>query len=325
MSEARTDCRAALDPALFDGSAVPDDTRAAAAVVRARIPGLPVWTAEQAGPIREAKRSGTGQFPPIVRSPRAKTIRIPGPGGELVLREIASESPTGVYLHIHGGGWFMGGADLQDHKLEALADDADLACVSVDYRLAPEHPFPAALEDCVTAATWLAETAKRRWGTDRLVIGGDSAGAHLAALTLLRMRDTAAARFACAHLIFGFFDLALTPGARRFGGERSIPRTADLHGYVDAFVGPDLDRRAPGVSPLYADLSGLCPAAFVVGTEDALLDDSLFMHMRWLAAGNPSELHVYPGAPHNFVAMPCRAAADAHARAVAFIRRHIGA
>lgn len=63
---------------------------------------------------------------------------------------------------------------------------------------------------------------------------------------------------------------------------------------------------------------------FVAGTEDALLDDSLFMHMRWLAAGNPSELHVYPGAPHNFVAMPCRAAADAHARAVAFIRRHIG-
>ena len=66
-------------------------------------------------------------------------------------------------------------------------------------------------------------------------------------------------------------------------------------------------------------------APFVVGTEDALLDDSLFMHMRWLAAGNPSELHVYPGAPHNFVAMPCRAAADAHARAVAFIRRHTGA
>jgi acetyl esterase len=85
--------------------------------------------------------------------------------------------------------------------------------------------------------------------------------------------DTAGARFGCAHLIFGFFDLALTPGARQFGGERSMPRTADLRGYVDAFLGPDLDRRAPEISPLHADLSGLCPAVFVVGTDDALLAD----------------------------------------------------
>ncbi|WP_166459814.1 alpha/beta hydrolase [Amycolatopsis pithecellobii] len=314
---------ATLDSTLFDGSDIPEDTRAVAAAAKARIRDFPAWTAEHAKPIRAAKKAGTGGFPPIIRSPRAETIRIPGPAGEILLRVIASAAPQGVYLHIHGGGWYMGGADLQDHKLEALADDADLACVSVDYRLAPEHPYPAALEDCVAAASWLAENAPRLWGTGRLVIGGDSAGAHLAALTLVQLRDLAGTRFVCAHLIFGFFDLALTPGARQFGAERSTPRTADLRGFVDAFIGSDRDRRSPEISPLYADLSKLCPAVFVVGTEDALLEDSLFMHMRWLAAGNPSELHVYPGAPHNFVAMPCRAAADAHDKAIAFIRRHL--
>lgn len=310
---------AVLDSSLFEASSIPDDTRAIAAAVKAGIPAFPAWTPQHARPLREARHAGVGGFPAIIRSPRAQTIRIPGPGGPLDLRVIASANPKGLYLHIHGGGWFMGAADLQDYKLEALADDGDLVCVSVDYRLTPEHPHPAALEDCVAAATWLAQNAVRLWGSERLVIGGDSAGAHLAALTLLKLRE--AVRFAAAHFIFGFFDLALTPGAQQFGGVRSMPRTGDLRGFVDALLGPDFDRRSPEVSPLYAELSNLCPAVFVVGTDDALLEDSLFMHMRWLAAGNPSELHVYPGAPHNFVAMPCRAAADAHEKAIAFIRR----
>lgn len=316
-----------LDPTLFDGSRVPADTLAVAAATRARIPDFTAWTAEHAAPMRAAKRAGTGGFPPVVRSPRAETIRVPGPAGDLALRVAApAAAPRGVYLHVHGGGWYMGGADLQDHKLEALADDAGVVCVSVEYRLAPEHRYPAALEDCLAAARWLQENARPTWGTDRIVVGGDSAGAHLAALTLLRLRDDAPGlRPVCAHLIFGFYDLALSPGARLFGATRSRPRTADLHGFVDAFLGPDLDRRSPEVSPLYADLSGLCPAVFVVGTEDALLDDTLFMHARWVAAGNVGELHVHPGAPHNFVALSCRAAAEAHEQAVAFIRRHLDA
>jgi acetyl esterase len=314
-----------IDLALFDGSQVPEDTRAVAAAVRGRIPAFPGWTAEHAKPLRAARSEGRGGFPPIVRSPRAETVSISGPAGELVLRVVAPESPKGAYLHIHGGGWFMGGADLQDYKLEAIADDADVACLSVEYRLAPENPYPAALDDCVAAASWLIANAATRWGTDRLVIGGDSSGAHLAALTLLALRDTAKGKFTCAQFDFGFFDLSLTPGSRQFGSERSRPRTADLRGYVDAFVGADHDLESPTVSPLYADLSNLCPAIFVVGTEDALLDDTLFMHSRWLTAGNPCELHIYPGAPHNFVALPCRAARDAHVKAMAFICHQLSA
>ena len=312
----------AINSTLFDGSEVADDTHAMAAAAKARIATLPpVWTADHAKPIREARKAGIGGFPAITRSPRAETIQIPGPAGDVPLRIIASAAPKGIYLHLHGGGWFMGGADLQDPMLERLADEANVVCVSVDYRLAPEYPHPAALEDCVAATKWVVENASRLWEADRMVIGGDSSGAHLAALTLLQMRDTLNIRLAGAHFIYGFFDLALTPGAQQFGADRSTPRTADLHGFVDAFIGPDRDRRSPEVSPFYAGLAGLCPALFIVGTDDALLEDTLFMHMRWLAAGNPSELHVYPGAPHNFVAMPCRAAADAHEKAVAFIKR----
>src|SRR3546814_9284273 len=74
----------------------------------------------------------------------------------------------------------------------------------------------------------------------------------------------------------------MSPWAQQFGDARSTPRTTDLHGFVEAFIGPDRDRRSPDVSPFYADLAGACPALFLVGTEDALLEDSLFMHMRWL-------------------------------------------
>ena len=313
-----------LNSTSFDGSAVPADTRAMADAAKARLATLPpVWMPDHARPIRDARKAGTGGFPPISHSPRAETVLADGPGGPVALRIIAPANPTGVYLHLHGGGWFMGAADLQDHMLEALADDAQVVSVSVDYRLAPEHPFPAALEDCATALSWLLRNASKRWGTDRIVVGGDSSGAHLAALTILHARDALGIRLAGGHFIYGFFDLALTPGAAQFGGERSTPRTADLRAFVAAFIGKDLDRRSPTVSPLYASLAGLVPALFVVGTEDALLEDSLFMHMRWLAAGNPSEICVYPGAPHNFVAMPCRAAADAHRQAIAFIRRCI--
>ncbi|QSE86731.1 alpha/beta hydrolase [Rhodococcus koreensis] len=312
-----------LHPSLFDRSNIPADTRVVAAIAKSRIPDNPGWTAEHARALRDAKRAGTDGFPAIIRSPRASTYSIPGPAGEIMLRVISSSSPRGVYIHIHGGGWYMGGADLQDYKLEALADDAGVTCVSVEYRLAPENRFPAAVEDCVAAVVWLAENAETIWGTRRLVLGGDSAGAHLAALTLLGIRSLTDIPVDAAHFIFGFFDLSLTPGARQFGSERSRPRTADLRGYVDAFVGPDRELDDPDISPLYADLSNLCPALFVVGTDDALLEDSLFMHMRWMAAGNPSALQVYPGAPHNFVAMPCRAAVDAHEQTVRFLRQHL--
>ncbi len=100
----------------------------------------------------------------------------------------------------------------------------------------------------------------------------------------------------------------MTPSACAFGDERLVLRTLDIVKFGDAFLPgrSEQQKRAPELSPLYGDLRGLCPAVFTIGTRDALLDDSLFMHARWLAAGNAGELDIYPGACHGFIAFPCQ-------------------
>src|SRR3546814_13664160 len=108
------------------------------------------------------------------------------------------------------------------------------------------------------------------------------------------MRDAFDVRFSGAHFVYVFFDLALSPWAQQFGDARSTPRTTDLHGFVEAFIGPDSDRRSPDVSPFSADLAGACSALFLVGSEDTQPAARFFMQLRWLAAGNTTDLKVYP-------------------------------
>ena len=293
-----------LDPALFDDAAIPDDTRSLNAAVMELTKDLPSWWEVGAPQARAARANGEGPFPAPERSPRARTIEIAGVAGRIPLRVIAPERSRGVYLHFHGGGWVLGAADLQDRLLERIADVTRLTAISVEYRLAPEHPFPAGPDDCETAAHWVIGHT-RDFGGDRLAVGGESAGGHLSAVTLLRVRDKLGRMpFHAANLVFGAFDLGLTPSALRFGEQPLILRTSDIHRFSDAFLPGIADRRVPAVSPLYADLAGLCPALFTVGTKDALLDDSLFMHARWRAAGNRSEIAIYPGALHGFIAFP---------------------
>ncbi|HZU80571.1 MAG TPA: alpha/beta hydrolase fold domain-containing protein, partial [Acidimicrobiales bacterium] len=194
---------------------------------------------------------------------------------------------------------------------------------SVDYRLAPEHPFPAGPDDCESAALWLLDAAGPEFGTERLLVGGESAGAHLAALTLVRLRDRLGSveRFAGANLVFGQYDMSGTPSVRRWGPRNLVISTPIIEWFADNFL-PGLsaeERRRPGISPLFADLSGLPPALFTVGALDPLLDDSLFMHARWQGAGNSSELRVYPESPHGFTAFPSRMAQMAQAEQLAFL------
>ncbi|WP_157219547.1 alpha/beta hydrolase [Flavisphingomonas formosensis] len=303
----------------FDETDLDDDLLKIHADARARLAQIPPWKPEAARRIREARSQGGGVYLSVDHSPRARVIEVPGPGGPIALRIIAPAKPKGVYLHFHGGGWFMGGADLQDPRLEAIADRAQLACVSVEYRLTPEHPYPAAPDDCEAAALWLLTNAKIMFGTEIVTIGGESSGAHLSVVTLLRLRDKHNIVLYGANLVFGFFDLTLTPSARMFGDERIAPRTTDLRSYARAFAG-DADLAGPEISPMYANLDGLCPALFTIGTQDPLLDDSLFMHMRWLASRNRSDLAVYPGGIHNFVGFPSGIARAAEDRSIAFLR-----
>ena len=300
-----------IDHVLFDPATIDPDTRRLNDEIRADQAGQPdPWSM----PITEARAlraQGSRAFPRLPRSARAEPLTIDGPAGPLDLRVIhpqgkAADRPRGAYLHVHGGGWVFGGADEQDPWLERIADRCGFVCLSVAYRLAPEHPYPAALQDCEAAALWLAGPGRAALGVSALTVGGESVGAHLAVSTLLRMRDVhkQPRAFRGANLNCGFFDLGLTPSVRAWGEERLVNNTRDLRTFADGFCGGEVDRRRPDVSPLYAELKGLPPALFTVGTCDALLDDTLYMSARWAAAGNGGHTAIYPGGCHIFTRYP---------------------
>ncbi len=202
-----------------------------------------------------------------------------------------SGAVAGVLLEIHGGGFYLGSAAGSDVRNRALADALGFAIVSVDYRLAPEHPWPAAPDDCETAALWLANHARHRFGTTKLFITGFSAGATLAMTTLLRLRERRIAAFGSAVLLFGTYDLS---------GQTPAGRLITHEYFLDAYAGPAEDRTHPDLSPIYAELAGLPPVMIVVGVDDVLLQDNLAMAARLCAAGVHVELRIYPASPHGF-------------------------
>ena len=278
------------------------------------------WNAMAAQELRDFLASGNSPLGTPVYSEKATSRTIPGPAGPLTLRTFIPEKIDGVYLHIHGGGWVIGRADGQDALLENISRNCNLAVLSVEYRLAPEHPFPAGPVDCEAAAVWLTNNAKKEFGTERIFIGGESAGGHLSALTVLRMRDRHKfTSFAGANLVFGVFDLGLTPSAASWGDEPLVINTPVMQWFINHFGVTDM-ARSPEVSPLYAELGNMPPALFTIGTRDPLRDDSLFMYMRWIAGGNKAELAVYPGGAHGFTAFPTQMGAASRARCEAFLR-----
>jgi acetyl esterase/lipase len=281
---------------------------------------------------RRARREGRGIFPAPVFVPEARVVAIDGPAGPLPLRIIAPErEATGAFLHLHGGGWTLGESDMQDLRLQRLARDTGLVVVSVGYRLAPEQPYPAGPDDCEAAALWLiSDDGRAAVGAAGapLAIGGDSAGGHLAAATLLRLRDRHGVRgaFAAAVFQYGAFDLSMTPSQRLWGERNLVLSTPIIVWFADQFL-PGIDRerrRDPDISPLYADLSDMPPAIFTIGTQDPLLDDTLFMEARWRAAGHATELRVWPEAPHGFLSLPMSVTDVALAAEHEWLRRTLG-
>lgn len=260
----------------------------------------PIWETGVAA-ARLAREEGRSLLGPLTLSERAAELTAAAPDGPVRLRVIPPQGETrGVFLHIHGGGWTLGAPHHQDPILENLADATGLTAASVHYRLAPEHPYPAGPDDCERAARWLADAAPERLGGELVAIGGESAGAHLAAVTCLRLRDRHnLAPFRAALLTYGVFDLRGTPSMRRFGERPLILNTPITQWFIDRFVAGDRTGEED-VSPLLADLTGMPPALFTAGDADPLLDDTLFMAARWKAAGAEAGLDVWPGAVHGF-------------------------
>jgi acetyl esterase len=262
---------------------------------------------------RAAAREGRGTFPPPVFLSQAREMTVRGRSGDIRLRVLAPERDAiGIYLYIHGGGWAFGECDLQDPALWELAQATGLCVASVGYRLAPEHPYPAAPDDCEDVARWIVEHGPIQFGTPPVfAIGGASAGAHLSVVTLLRLRDRHGilGAFRAANLIYGAYDLGWSPSARLWGDRKLILTTPSLRWFGEHFV-PGLTReqlQEPDISPLYADLEGMPRSLFSIGDQDPLLDDSLFMAARWKAAGNEAKLVVYPEAAHGFTQFPLAA------------------
>jgi acetyl esterase len=301
------------DPEL---EALRDETAAGNEMVAALLadnPGFHEQTPEEA-------REGIPGVPEAPILDHGITRSIPGPGGDIPLRIFVPENPKGVYLHIHGGGWVIGSAVSADPKLDAVANASSSVVVSVEYRLAPEHPYPAGPDDCLAAAAWVLENAEAEWGVTDIVIGGESAGGHLAAVTALGIRDqlNSIDRVVGMNLVYGVYDLSMTP-SQKAGTELLLIPTDTMAWFYDHFLQGGEDRQDPAVSPLYADLAGLPPALLSVGTKDPLLDDSLFMAARLRAAGNEATLDVYPEAIHGFTVLPGPAGELGNTRANQFI------
>jgi acetyl esterase/lipase len=227
----------------------------------------------------------------------------------------AGVQSTRVLLYLHGGAYQVGSPATLRRMIALISAAAQARVLSVDYRLAPEHPWPAAPDDCEAAARWLVDNAQSRFGSSRLAIGGSSAGATLALTTLLRLRNRGAVgAFTGAALQFGAYDLsAQTPAGRRIADEY----------FIQAYVGQVKHRTAPDISPIFGDLRGLPPALLVVGSTDVLLDDNLAMAARLSAAGNAVELRIYPESPHGFTGHPTAMARTALSGVVSWLRERV--
>jgi acetyl esterase/lipase len=313
--------RTTISAASFDPAAVAPETLAANEALIAGLAGVG-WTFPPASV--EALRTMPAAEPYFAQ--RAETISVPAADGDIALRVVRSPTPTGVYLFYHPGGWTIGAADGHDADLERIVAATGMTAVSVDYRLAPEHPYPAGLDDCEQAARWVLANAQERFGASRVVIAGASAGANLALCTLLRLRETAGwEQVAGASLLYGNYDLTMTPSQRTAAPDRFLISTASLEWFYDQYVPDRTLRDDPDVSPLYADLGRLCPTLVTVGTHDSLVDDSVFLACRMLAQGSPCELQLVPGGEHAFDLLPIASSREALARVDAFLAGLVGA
>lgn len=232
---------------------------------------------------------------------RVEDRTLPGAEGPIAARvyDPGTPDPSPAIVYIHGGGWVLCDLDSHDGVCRELAQRSGLKVVSLGYRLAPEHPFPAALEDCIAAVRWLAARG-RDWGIDRLVIAGDSAGANLALATLLALRDAGEQPLRGAALVYGVFAPDHdTPSHLAYGGDnRYFLSTAEMEWFWGHYVPAGIDRRTPLAAPLYADLAGLPPLYLTAAEYDCLRTDSEQLAYRLALAGQPHEFRLWRGMIH---------------------------
>jgi acetyl esterase len=282
-------------------------TPAAASVVAAMEANFPQL---ESMPAAEGRRLvATAPRPPLPVIPVADVIdrAIPGPAGEIPVRIFRPRpaDPLPVIVYFHGGGFVIGDLDTYDRGCRALAVGADAIVVSVDYRLAPEHPYPAAVEDADAARRWVAEHASEL-GADphRMAVAGDSAGGTLTAVTARHARDDGGPALLGQLLIYPGTQLrAMTASRKEFAGSGYFLHETTMQFFEDCYLAA-ASADDPDVSPLSAaDLVGLPPAYLVLPECDPLHDEGLAYAESLAAAGVSTTTAEYAGMFHGFFNM----------------------
>jgi acetyl esterase len=257
----------------------------------------------------QARATIRSRFVPPAKPESVAEVRddsIPGPGGDIPVRIYRPDGDAlPVLVYAHGGGFVFCDLDSHDDLCRNIANRIPAVVISVAYRLAPENPWPDAAEDFFTATRWAAENADAVGGdTRRVVVGGDSAGGNLAAVTALMARDRGAPPIAGQLLIYPViaadFD---TESYRLFGNGFYNPKLA-LQWYWDQYVPALADREHPYASPLRADLAGLPPAIVIVAGHDPLRDEGFAYADALEAAGVVTVRCPFDGGIHGFMTMP---------------------
>ncbi|MGD0076639.1 MAG: alpha/beta hydrolase [Candidatus Binataceae bacterium] len=231
---------------------------------------------------------------------------IPGPAGAIPIRVYtpSGAGPFPVLVYIHGGGFVICDLDTHDAPCRALTNQARCVTVSVDYRLAPEHKFPAAVEDCYAATKWVSEhAAELNAESNRLAIGGDSAGGNLSAVTTQLARDAGGPKIIFQLLVYPGTDFSRdSPSHKAFTNHFLLPE--DIQYFVDHYLPAGADISDPRISPIRASsFAGLPPALIITAEYDPLRDEGEAYGDKLRAAGVPVTITRYEGMIHGFFSM----------------------
>jgi acetyl esterase len=245
-----------------------------------------------------------GELEPVAR---IEDREIPGPGGPIPVRIYTPDAPPcGVLVYLHGGGWVIGSIETADAACRALARRTPCTVVSVGYRLAPEHRFPAAVDDAVAATQWaVANAASLDADASRVAIAGDSAGGELAAAVTLHARDNGGPSLRYQVLIYPVTDYDFTKPSFREYGSGFLITIGEMEWYWRNYLSKPDDASSPMACPMRAaSLQGLPPALIIQAECDPIKDDGEAYAARLRADGVPVDIIRYDGQIHGFFTMP---------------------
>lgn len=293
---------------------------------------LPGYETMSPAAARAAFRAGAfSSQPPSPQIAQCMNLLAPRPQGQIAIRsyrplgcELQQSLPALVFFH--GGGFTFGDLDTHDVLCRELCNRSQAAVFSVDYRMGPEHTFPAAHDDAFAALQWIAEHAASL-GIDaaRIAVGGDSAGGNLAAACAILARDNAGPKLICQLLIYPVVDFRFTAASHRRNGDGYLLTSKLLSYFCKNYLNSDADRHDWRLSPLLAaDLAGLPPAVMITAGYDPLVDEGYEYAERLRAAGNQADYVCYEGQVHGFITMGrhIAAAGEAIAFSARGLRQH---